>query len=100
MVSSRSATKGPSSFFTLPVSDRKGVASSTIGIWTPSRAIRLRSAQALREQTERMNERTFAFITILLGCLGWLFTHVVERVVDSPTIEFTVNEEDRGGQNV
>jgi hypothetical protein len=45
-----------------------------------------------------MGERTVLLITVLIGALGWLFTHVVERVSDSPTVEFVVTEGTRGAQ--
>ena len=35
-----------------------------------------------------MTERTVLLITVLIGAIGWLFTHVVERVTDSPTVEY------------
>ena len=37
-----------------------------------------------------MAERTVLLITVLVGAVGWLFTHLVERVSNSPTIEYTI----------
>ncbi|HEX8124485.1 MAG TPA: hypothetical protein VF548_02785 [Allosphingosinicella sp.] len=39
-----------------------------------------------------MWERVSYFITAVAAVLGWLITHYVDRVTDTPTIEYTIDE--------
>jgi hypothetical protein len=39
-----------------------------------------------------MGERTIWLVTVVAGALGWLFTHTVDRVLASPTIEYEIRD--------
>jgi hypothetical protein len=39
-----------------------------------------------------VGERLVLLITAAIGALGWVFTHVVDRVTESPTVEYKITE--------
>lgn len=45
-----------------------------------------------------MSERLSYFITAVVAVLGWLITHYVDRITQTPTIEYAISETRSGGR--
>ena len=45
-----------------------------------------------------MSDKAPYVVTFILGVLGWLVSHMVDRIVETPTLEYHVEEIDDGGR--